>query len=91
MYQKLQKALFYPSTYTKTKASIFDVFFMRKPKKFLTVDHEIHAKVNERKIRDGECPIAFVHNPKEKGHDYLVNINKELEKFDKREKTELED
>lgn len=88
MYQKLAKALFYPLSYQKTAPSIYDLFFIRKPKKYLNVDHEIYSELNKPKIQKGECPVVFVHDrtaPKPKSTKEL------LEKFGKIKKTELDD
>ena len=58
LYQKLAKVLYYPLTYKKIKPSIFDPFFMRKPKKFLNVNHEVYD-LNEPKLKPRYSPVVF--------------------------------
>lgn len=87
IYQKLAKTLYYPLTYKKTAPSIFDLLFMRKPKKFLGADHEIHATVNKSSIQPGECPIMFF-----KDHDGKrpKNMREAIRQMKGQEKTELD-
>lgn len=88
IFEKLAKTLHYPLTFKKTAPSIFDPFFMRKPKKFLQADHEIHAKINKSSIQPGECPIMFF-----KDHDgpRPKNAREIMKKIKNEEKTELDD
>ena len=87
IFEKLARTLNTPLTFKKTKPSIFDLFFMRKPKKFLEADHEIHAEVHKSSIRPGECPIMFF-----KDHDgpRPKNARELLEKIRNEEKVELD-
>lgn len=87
LYQKLARALYYPLTFKKNKPSIFDPFFMRKPKKFLNVDHEVHD-MNGRRIKPGQSPVIFHHNPT---GDRPRDLKKFLEPFRTLPKTELDD
>lgn len=82
IYQKLGKCLYYPLTFKKTGSSLFDPFFMRKPKKFLEIDEEIYDFKNQSNMQPGECPIVFVkndnHEPRPKNFSELVHkIRKE--------------
>ena len=87
-FQKLAKALYYPLTYKKKSPSIFDLFFMNKPKKFLEADHEIYDDKKKVSIRKGECPMIFF-----KDHDgpRPKNIREMLKKLNNLPKTELDD
>lgn len=77
-YQKLKKALFYPSSFNKTNPSMYDLFFMRTPKKFLNADHEVYDEIERRSIKPGESPVMFIHDhdKKEKPKDIQELINK---------------
>lgn len=86
LYRKLSK--FYPISFMKTAPSIFDPFFMRKPKKFLEVDHEVWAEQNKTGYEPGQSPVIFFHD---KTQPRPKNIKPILEKFSNREKTELDD
>ena len=88
IYQKLAKVLYYPLSFKKTAPSIFDPFFMQKPKKFLHCDHEIWDETNVPTRRPGESPIFFV-----KDHDgpRPKNVKAIIDRFSDREKTELDD
>ena len=88
-YRKLSKALNYPLNFTKVSPSIFDLFFMRKPKKVLDSDHEILDKVNDPQIRKGECPVIKIRN-----HDKVEkpkDIKAFIKKFRNMEKTRVDD
>lgn len=88
LYQKLAKVLNYPLTFKKCKPSIFDPFFMRKPKKYLNADHEIYD-LNKPRIGKGESPVVFSVNHE---GERPRNIKKFLEPFRKDfPKTELDD
>ena len=88
LYQKLAKALYYPLTFQKTAASLFDPLHMRKPKKFLEADHEIWDLKQESSIRPGESPIIWF-----KDHDgpRPKNISEIVKKARNVPKTELDD
>lgn len=86
-YQKLGRALFQPINHTKTEPSILDPFFMAKPKKFLTADHEIWSEVNKSTMLPGECPIIFT---KDKSDKIPRDIRKHFA-FRDRPKTEIDD
>lgn len=86
LYRKLSK--FYPISFKKTAPSIFDPFFMRKPKKFLEVDHEVWAEQNRPVLEPGQSPVIFFHDNKQPMPKQIKPI---LEKFSNREKTELDD
>lgn len=88
IYQKLAKALYAPISFRKLSPSIFDPFFMRKPKKFLNADHEIWDEQNKPTIKPGECPVLFM-----KDHDgeRPKNVKALLDRIRPREKTELDD
>ena len=88
IYQKLAKALYTPLTYKKTGSSIFDLFFMRKPKKFLEADHEIYDYKDKSQIRPGQCPIVFF-----KDHDgpKPYDIQDRVKQARNLPKTELDD
>ena len=86
VYQKLAKTLYYPLTFKKTAPSIFDPFFMRKPKKFLMADHEIHDVKNTSHMQKGECPIVFV----KEGQKRPLNFRETIEKARNIPKTEID-
>ena len=89
LYQKLAKVLYYPLTYKKIKPSIFDPFFMRKPKKFLNVNHEVYD-LNEPKLKPGYSPVVFFD--KNGKRERPKNMKEFLRQFKKEEDmTELED
>ena len=87
-YCKLAEALKYPLSFKKSGSSIFDLFYSRKPLKFLNADHEILDIPNKSGIRPGESPVVFY-----KDHDGPppVYIRKELQKFSSYPKTRLDD
>ena len=86
VYQKLAKTLYYPLTFKKTAPSIFDPFFMRKPKKFLNADHEIYDVKNTSHMQKGECPIVFV----KEGQKRPLNFRETIEKARNIPKTEID-
>jgi hypothetical protein len=88
VYQKLAKTLYTPMTFKKKGASIFDPFFMHKPKKFLNANHEVWDEQNQPKIRPGECPVMFV---KDHSGERPKNIQEILKKYNPQEPTELDD
>ena len=69
-YQNLNKALGNPKTYSKTKASPFDPFYMHKPIKFMNVDHEVHDKPYEKSTDSGLSPIMFVNKDADLPEDF---------------------
>ena len=87
-YQKLADALKYPLSFSKSGTSIFDLFFSRKPKKFIHVDHEILDIPNKRAMQPGEMPIIYTHN-----HDgeRPIDLKEYIEPFNKKPKTNLDD
>lgn len=86
-YQKLADALKYPLTFQKFAPSIFDLFYMRKPKKFLNVDHEILDIPNEKNMEPYTTPVMY-----SKYHDGPRPSSKELvAKYKNKPKTKLED
>lgn len=87
-YQKLADALKYPLSFRKYKTSIFDLFFLRKPKKFINAKHEILDVTTKDKIPPGEMPVVYFH---EHNDHHPTDLNKVLEPFNKVPKTRLED
>lgn len=88
-YRKLARALNYPLSFKKSGSSIFDLFFMRKPKKMLNSDHEILDKANDTQIRKGECPVIRIKDFKTAGKP--KNIKEFIKKFRNVEKTRVDD
>ena len=89
LYQKLAKSFYYPLSFKKTAPSIFDPMFMRKPKKFLEVDHEVWDEQNGSTLKPGESPVLFIHD---KNSERPLDTKKFVEPFRRHiEKTELED
>lgn len=89
LYQKLAKNFYYPLSFKKIAPSIFDPMFMRKPKKFLEIDHEVWDEQNKPALKPGESPVLFIHD---KTSERPLNAKKFLEPFRRNiEKTELED
>ena len=89
LYQKLAKSFYYPLSFKKTAPSIFDPMFMRKPKKFLEVDHEVWDEQNGSALKPGESPVLFIHD---KNSERPLDTKKFVEPFRRHiEKTELED
>lgn len=89
LYQKLAKSFYYPLSFRKTAPSIFDPMFMRKPKKFLEVDHEVWDEQNKSALKPGESPVLFIHD---KTMERPKNTKEYIEPFRKNiPKTELED
>ena len=88
-YLKLADALKYPLSFKKSGSSIFDLFYIRKPMKFLNADHEILDIPNQTGIKKGESPVVYFkeHND---GHP-PVDIRKYLQKFSPYPKTRLDD
>ena len=85
IYRELAKTLYYPLTYKKTGTSIFDILFMRTPKKFLNADHEVYGIKDKSSILPGQSPIVFVRP----GQQRPVNFNKTVRDSMNLEKTEL--
>ena len=87
-YCKLADALKYPLSFKKSGSSIFDLFYIRKPMKFLNADHEILDVPNRVGIQPGECPVVYVKD--HEGHP-PTDIRKFLEPFSNRPKVRLDD
>ena len=87
-YKNLADALKYPLSFRKFGTSIFDLFFIRKPKKFINADHEILDIPNKRAFEPGEMPVVY-------SYDHTgqrpVNIKKYMEPYSKKPKTNLDD
>lgn len=80
-YRKLSKALNYPLSFRKIHPSIFDLFFMRKPKKMLNADYEVLDNTDDHQIQKGECPVIkikdFKTTPKPKNlTEFIKRIRK---------------
>lgn len=88
LYEKIAKSTYYPLSFMKTSPTIFDPFFMRKPKKFLNAKHEVWDEINKPKIKPGESPVLFVHDH---SGERPKDIKKMLKPFIKEEPTELDD
>lgn len=87
-YKNLADALKYPLSFKKFGTSIFDLFFIRKPKKFIHLNHEVLDVPNKRAMQPGEMPVVFSH--KHNGQR-PVDIKEYIEPFDKTPKTNLDD
>lgn len=87
-YRKLADTLKYPLSFKKFGPSIFDLFFIRKPKKFINADHEILEMPNKRAMQDGEMPVVFIHDHKGRRP---VDIKAYMEPFSQTPKTNLDD
>ena len=86
-YQKLADTLKYPLTFKKYGPSIFDLFYMRKPKKFLKADHEILDIPHEKGSEPGDYPVIFF-----KDHEgYRPDTKDIMNKYSNKPKTHLED
>ena len=81
-------ALKYPLSFKKFGTSIFDLFFIRKPKKFMSVDHEILDIPNKRAFEPGEMPVIYTHDH---SGTRPVDIKSYVEPFNHKEKTNLDD
>ena len=88
-YWKLADALKYPLSFKKSGSSIFDLFYNRKPLKFLNADHEILDIPNQTGIRKGESPIVYVKDNSDGKPP--VDMRKFLEPFSQYPKTRLDD
>lgn len=86
IYQKLRNSLYYPLTYQKIGTSIFDPFFMRKPKKFLNAQHEVYDYKNRSNMEEGENPLVYVRS----NGTRPVNFSEIVEQARNRPKTELD-
>jgi hypothetical protein len=86
-YQKLSDTLKYTKTFQKFTPSIYDLFYMRKPKKFLNADHEIIDICNQSSIKPGQTPYVRLH----KGTPQPTDIRKFVGKFDPTPKTHIDD
>lgn len=88
-YCKLADALKYPLSFKKSGSSIFDLFYIRKPKKFLNADHEILDIPNQTGIKPGESPIVYFKDHNDSHPP--VDIRKYLQKFSQTPRTRLDD
>lgn len=88
-YRKLAKALNYPLSFKKIHPSIFDLFFMRKPKKMINTDHEVLDILNEGQIQQGECPVIRIKDFKTA--EKPKNLQEFIRKFRKIPSTRLDD
>jgi hypothetical protein len=86
-YQKLSDTLKYTKTFQKFTPSIYDLFYMRKPKKFLNVQHEIIDVPNRSSIKPGMTPYIKLF----KGTPQPTDIRKFVNKFDQSEKIHIDD
>lgn len=87
-YKNLADALKYPLSFKKHGTSIFDLFFIRKPKKFIHVDHEIIDMPNKRAMEPGEMPVVFTHDHT---GQRPIDVKKYIEPFNYKPKTNLDD
>ena len=87
-YRKLAKALNYPLSFEKYAPSIFDLFFMRKPKKFINVDHEVLDIPNQSSQKPFTSPVVYFHDHSGKRP---LNIREAVKNLDKSPKTRLDD
>lgn len=88
-YCKLADALKYPLSFKKSGSSIFDLFYIRKPMKFLNADHEILDIPNRVGIKPGESPIVYIKDHTD-GHP-PTDIRKFLQPFSNRLRVRLDD
>jgi hypothetical protein len=89
-YGRLQRMLTRPFSFSKFSTSIFDPFFMRKPKKMLNVDHEILDIPHTSYNKSMECPVIIDRNHDKKKH-HPRDVKKYLEAFNLNNKIELND
>lgn len=88
-YQKLAKTLYAPSSFKKTASSIFDLFYMRKPKKFLNADHEIWDEQGQSVKLKGESPFLLFNESDKK--ERPKNTLKFIKTISPRPRTEIDD
>lgn len=88
-YRKLSKTLNYPLSFRKISPSIFDLFFMRKPKKMINSNHEILDTANDNQIRKGECPVIKIKDFKTM--EKPKNLKNFIQKIRKVEPTRIDD
>ena len=86
-YQKLADTMKYAKTFHKFSPSIYDLFYMRKPKKFLNVDHEILDIPNQPAAQPGDAPYIRL----KKGTPLPTNAREFTKRFDPRPKIRLDD
>ena len=89
-YRRLGRMLTKPLSFARFSPSIFDPFFMRKPKKMLNVDHEVLDIPHNSNHKPMECPVIIDHDYKKKKH-HPRDVKKFLEPFSFEENTELND
>jgi hypothetical protein len=87
-YSKLADTLKYPLSFKKCGSSIFDLFYIRKPLKFIHADHDILDTANKRALEPGDSPVVFAHD---NSAPMPKNMQKYLEPFRVRPKTRLDD
>ena len=61
MYNKVNRLLFYPMTFLKTKASVVDLFFMTKPQNYMSMEPVETNIVNDKEV-DGPIKPFTVHS-----------------------------
>lgn len=91
VYNKLGKALYSPSTFQKQDPSIFDLFFVHKPKKFLTADHEIYGEQQASLIDKEKKENPMVYFKDGENTEYHKDMRKFINSISPRPKTEVDD
>lgn len=89
MYRRLSRSLNYPLTFRKYGSSVFDPFFIRKPVKFMNVDHEILDIPNQYRNAPGESPVMYDHDYKNKDRAPR-DLKKFMKPFNNKKPTELD-
>lgn len=78
-YRKLSRMLISPFNFNKFAPSVYDLFFIRKPKKMLNIDHEIlDIPYEERDKNNPVSPVIQVRNPKGEHPKNIKKILKDL-------------
>ena len=87
-YRKLARALNYPLSFEKYGSSIFDLFFMRKPKKMVNIDREVLDLIDDPYLKPGESPVMKV---KDNTQPRPVNVEEFIKPYRTQYKTKLDD
>ena len=81
---------FFGLAFKKYGSSVFDPFFVRKPVKFMKVDHEILDIPNQYRNAPGESPVMYDHDYKNKDRAPR-DLKKFIEPFNTKKPTGLDD
>jgi hypothetical protein len=87
-YSKLADTLKYPLTFKKCGSSIFDLFYIRKPLKFIHATHDILDVNDKRAVHPGDSPVVFAHDH---SGEHPKNRLQYVEPFRTRPKDRLDD